>query len=118
MILFSTEAEYVVLTEVTQEVLWLKRILGELKLLGKFTAILLFNDNLGAAALAKNPEYRSKTKHMEVKWHWIKEVYQQGVIEFPYIAIGENLADGLTKLLGPRKFDTFSKSIVGEPLTE
>ena len=116
--LSSTEAEYVALTEATQEVLWLKRILGELKLPGKLTAIPLFNDNLGAAALARNPEYRSRTKHMEVRWHWIREVYQQGVIELPYIATGENLADGLTKPLGPGKFDTFSKSIVGEPPTE
>ena len=116
--LSSTETKYVALTEVTQEALWLKRILGELKLPGKLTAIPLFNDNLGAAALAKNPEYKSRTKHMEIRWHWIKEVYQQGMIELPYITTGENLADGLTKPLGPRKFDTFNKSIVGEPPTE
>ena len=115
MTLSSTEAEYVALTEATQEALWLKRILGELKLPGKLTAIPLFNDNLGAAALAKNPEYKSRTKHMEIRWHWIKEVYQQKVIELPYIATGENLADDLTKPLKPKKFDAFGKSIIGEP---
>ena len=55
---------------------------------------------------------------MEVRWHWIREVYQQGVIELTYIATGENLADGLTKPLGSGKFDVFSKSIIGEPSTE
>ena len=113
-----TEAEYVALTEALQEALWLRRVLEELKLPGKPTAVPLFNDNLGAAALAKNPEYRSRTKHIEVRWHWIREVYQQGVIELPYIATKENLADGLTKPLGPEKFYVFSNSIVGEPPTE
>ena len=103
VILFSTEAEYVALTEALQEALWLRRVLEELKLLGKLTAVLLFNDNLGAAALAKNLEYRFRTKHIEVRWHWIREVYQQGVIEFFYIVMKENLADGLTKFLGLKK---------------
>ena len=118
MTLSSTEAEYVALTEAVQEALWLKRVLGELKLPGKLTKIPLFNDNMGAAALAKNPEYRSRTKHIEVRWHWIREVYQQGVIELPYTATGENLADGFTKPLGSEKFRVFSGSIVGEPPTE
>ena len=73
---------------------------------------------MGAAALAKNLEYRSRTKHIEVRWHWIREVYQQGVIKLPYVVTGENLADGLTKPLGPGKFYAFSDSIVGEPPTE
>ena len=115
--LSSTEAEYVALTEAAQEALWLKKILVELKL-GMLNKIPLFNDNLGAAALAKNPEHRGRTKHIEVRWHWIREVYQQGVIELPYIATGENLADGLTKPLGHGKFDVFSSSIVGEPPRE
>ena len=88
MTLSSTEAEYVTLIEAAQEALWLRRVLEELKLPGRLTKVPLFNDNLGAAALAKNPEYRSRTKHMKVRWHWIGEVYQQGVIELPYIATG------------------------------
>ena len=40
------------------------------------------------------------------------------MIELPYIATKENLADGFTKLLGPEKFHVFSNSIVGEPPTE
>ena len=75
MILSFTEAEYVALTEVLQEALWLRRVLEELKLPKKPTAVFLFNDNLRAVALAKNLEYRSKTKHIEVKWHWIREIY-------------------------------------------
>ena len=41
-----------------------------------------------------------------------------GVIEFSYIAMKENLADGFTKPLGPENFYVFSNSIVGEPPTE
>ena len=69
MILSSTKIEYVVLTKATQKALWLKKILGELKLLKKLTKIFLFNNNLGTIALVKNLEYKSKTNHMEVKWH-------------------------------------------------
>ena len=55
---------------------------------------------------------------MEVRWHWIREIYQQGVIELPYIATKENLADGLTKPLGPEKLYGFRDSIVSESPTE
>ena len=113
-----TEAEYVALTEALQEALWLRKVLEELKLPKKLTAVPLFNDNLKAAALAKNPEYRFRTKHIGMKWHWIKEIYQQGVIELFYIATKENLADGLMKPLKPKKFYVFNNSIVGELLTE
>ena len=118
VILFFTEAEYVALTEVLQEALWLRRVLEELKLLGKLAAVFLFNDNMGAAVLAKNPEYRSRIKHIEVRWHWIREIYKQGMIGLPYVTAMENLVDGFTKPLGLEKFHAFSNSIVGEPPTE
>ena len=75
MTLLSTKTEYMALTKTIQETLWLKKILRELKLLKKLTKIFLFNDNLGVIVLIKNFEYKSKTKHMEIKWHWIKKTY-------------------------------------------
>ena len=118
MTLSFIEAEYVALTEAAQEVLWLKKVLGELSLPGEPVKVPLFNDNLGAAALAKNPEYKARTKHIAVRWHWIREVYQQGMIELSYIASGENLADGLTKPLRLGKFHVFSSRVVDEPPRE
>ena len=89
-----------------------------MKLPKKLTAVLLFNDNLKTTALAKNLEYKSKTKHIEMKWHWIREIYQQKMIELPYIATKKNLANGFTKLLKPEKFYVFNNNIVGEPPAE
>ena len=73
----------------------------------------LLNDNIGVAALARNPKYYSQIKYIDVRWHWIREAYEQGEIKFPYVATGDNLADGLIKALIPQKFYIFSSQIVG-----
>ena len=111
--LSSTEAEYVALTEAAQEAIWLRRLLEEIGVQGVLPKVDLLNDNIGAAALARNPEYHSRTKHIDVRWHWIREAYERGEIELPYVATGDNLADGLTKALTPQKFYVFSSQIVG-----
>ncbi len=59
----STEAEYMSLTAAVQEVIWLKRMLSNLKVYSK-SKVVIFQDNQGAIALAKNPIFHQRTKHM------------------------------------------------------
>ena len=113
MTLLSTEAEYVALTEAAQEAIWLRRLLKEIGAQGVPPKVDLLNDNIGAAALARNPEYHARTKHIDVRWHWIREAYGHGEIGLPYVATEDNLADGLTKALTPQKFHVFRSQIVG-----
>uniref|UniRef100_A0A6V7JVV1 Reverse transcriptase Ty1/copia-type domain-containing protein n=1 Tax=Bracon brevicornis TaxID=1563983 RepID=A0A6V7JVV1_9HYME len=73
--LCSTEAEYMTLTEATKEAMYLRRFLTELGF-EPLTASQLFCDNNGALKLAKNPVYHSRTKHIDVKHHFVREALE------------------------------------------
>ena len=68
--------------------------------------------------MAKNLEYKFKTKHIKIKRHWIKKIYQQRMIELLYMTTRKNLVNGFMKLLEPEKFYAFRNSFVGELPTE
>ena len=64
--LSSTEAEYRALSEATQEAVWLKAFLCELGEMSSDTAVKIYEDNQGSIALAKNPQYHNRTKHIDI----------------------------------------------------
>ncbi len=68
-------------------------------------------DNKGAISLTENPEFHRKTKHIEVRWHWIREKVERKEIAISYISTKEMLADGLTKALSPKIFKDFRRMI-------
>jgi hypothetical protein len=70
--LSTTEAEYIAVVEACKEVLWMKNFLQELE--HKQEKYNLFYDNQSAIHLAKNSCFHSRTKHIDVRYHWIREV--------------------------------------------
>jgi hypothetical protein len=64
-------------------------------------------DNQGALALAENPEFHQRTKHINVRYHYIRELVEKKQIELFYIPTDENVADGLTKPLDATKHQRF-----------
>jgi arginyl-tRNA--protein-N-Asp/Glu arginylyltransferase len=70
--LSTTEAEYIAVVEAWKEVLWMKNFLQELE--HKQEKYNLFCDNQSAIHLAKNSSFHSRTKHIDVRYHWIREV--------------------------------------------
>lgn len=108
----TCEAEYMAMTEAAKEAIWCARFLVELDFRKKNTPVLIRGDNQGAIALAKNPEFHSRNKHIEVKWHWIREVRRSRKILIKYISTKEMVADGLTKPLAPGPFQNF-KAMLG-----
>ena len=60
---------------------------------------IIFADNQGAIKLSKNPQHHNRTKHIDVKYHFVRESCQEGLIQLVYIATGEMVADILTKSL-------------------
>ena len=68
-------------------------------------------DNQGALALAKNPEYHKKSKHIQVRYHYTRELIAAGVIELKWLPTAEMKADGLTKALPLSKFKQFIELI-------
>lgn len=103
--LSTCEAEYMALVEAGKEAIWLGRLLNELC---QFEfPILLYGDNQGANSLTVNPEYHRRTKHIDVRYHWIRDQVDRKVIHIEYIPTKEMVADGLTKPLPVHTFKAF-----------
>jgi hypothetical protein len=101
--LSSTEAEYVALSEAAREAMWLRHLYGELGFIQK-EPILLLGDNDGSIAMAKNPEFHKRTKHVDIRWHWVRELYNDGLIEILDCRDPQQTADILTKQIPRIKF--------------
>jgi Reverse transcriptase (RNA-dependent DNA polymerase) len=94
--LSSTEAEYVALSEASREAIWLRYLYGELGFIQK-EPILLLGDNDGSIAMAKNPEFHKRTKHVDIRWHWVRELVRDGLINIVDCRDPQQTADILTK---------------------
>ena len=95
-----TEAEYVSLSETSRESIWIKKLVSELGY--EPTAIEVRCDNQGAICLSKNPELHQRTKHIDIRYHFVREQVSNEVIQVLYTPTSEQPADMLTKSLsGP-----------------
>ena len=102
--LSTAEAEYVALSAATQEAIWLRRLLTDV---GESLEdpIVINEDNQGAIAMAKNPVGHARTKHIDIRYHFVREGVQNGAIILKYVATGEMIADILTKPLPKHPFE-------------
>lgn len=93
--LSTTEAEYMAVAEASKELIWLKTFLEEL---GKQQAnYSLYCDNESAVKLAKNPVYHGKTKHIGMRYHFVRDLISEGTISLKNISGASNPADMFTK---------------------
>ena len=82
--LSSCEAEYIAASTASTQALWLARLLGDL--LGKDTrAVELRVDSKSTLALAKNPVFHERSKHIRVRYHFIRGCLEKGSIKVSYI---------------------------------
>lgn len=109
--LSTCEAEFIGQTQATKEAIWLRRLLHELNVSQGKWATIICGDNQGAIALASNPQYHSRTKHMEIQRKWQGEVQDAGTVELRYVPTMEQIADGLTKPLARNRFEWFRKGL-------
>ena len=96
--LSATEAECLALTEATQEAVWLRTLLGELKL-PQTLPTPIQEDNQGTIALSENPQFHRRSKHYLPKLHFIREKVSDQTIRIEYCATEQMMADVLTKAL-------------------
>lgn len=101
--LSTTESEYVSAASAVKEIIWLKGLLTECENRdnGK---ICLFIDNMSAIRLIKNPEFHQRSKHIDVKFHFIREMYKRGVIDVKHISSDKQIADIFTKAIAKLRF--------------
>ena len=111
--LSTVEAEYMALSQATKEGIWIRRFLSEVGIGIGIGATLtdptvICSDNQGSIALAKNSVYHARTKHIDIRHHFIREKVQDGDVKVVYCETGKMIADALTKGLPKEKHDCFS----------
>ena len=96
----TCEAEYVAGYKATQEIIWIQNMINDLRIKGlEATSTPLLIDNNAALKLTRNPELHDRTKHIELKYHFLREMTLSGRINTQRVSTKDNLADLLTKPL-------------------
>uniref|UniRef100_A0A5B7BA83 Retrovirus-related Pol polyprotein from transposon TNT 1-94 n=1 Tax=Davidia involucrata TaxID=16924 RepID=A0A5B7BA83_DAVIN len=106
--LSSAEAEYIAATNATCEAIWFRRILADMLQEEKAPTI-IHCDNMSAIAMSKNPVFHSRTKHIELRHHFIRDLVQKGEIQLKFVNTKEQLADIFTKAVASDKFKQFQQ---------
>ncbi|PKU64804.1 Retrovirus-related Pol polyprotein from transposon TNT 1-94 [Dendrobium catenatum] len=108
---FSTEAEYRAIAAATTEIIWLRRLLQELDI-PQQAPTTLYCDNTSAIALANNPVYHVRTKHIEIDCHFIRECIKNLSITVHHISSKDQLADLFTKSLPISRFKLLAAKLL------
>ena len=103
MAVSSCEAEYVAAAAAACQGIWLSNLLAEMRG-GVPTKFRIRVDNKSAIALCKNPVYHERSKHIDVRYHFIRECYESEKLDVDHVGTDLQLADILTKGLGRVKF--------------
>jgi len=126
--LSSTEAEYICYSEAAKEAIWLRRLLAEIDLRKPLdgtneaqskwgtSPMIIFGDSQSAIDLSNNPRHHERTKHIDIKHHFIREAINKGLVSIVKVSSAEEVADALTKPLGKQKFELFRSQMGMERL--
>ena len=101
----STEAEYIASNSAVKEIVWLRRMAAEIGFKQKPTKVNI--DNLSAKALASAQMTKTLTKHIKLRYHWVREQVASGEVYLSYIPSKENMADIMTKVQTKPLFQAF-----------
>ncbi|KAJ8068192.1 hypothetical protein OCU04_003762 [Sclerotinia nivalis] len=106
----TSEAEFIAINIAAKEAIYIKKLLKELNLY-KQDKFPLYTDNQAALALAKNPIFHERSKHIAIRFYYIRDIINSGDLDLIYISTNDQKADGLTKPLARIKLIEFLKQI-------
>ncbi|WVZ75852.1 hypothetical protein U9M48_023876 [Paspalum notatum var. saurae] len=101
--LSTTEAEYIAAARCCSQLLWMKATLSDFGL--RFGKIPLLVDSTSTISVAKNPVLHSRTKHIDMRFHFLRDHYEKGDIDLIHLVSANQLANIFTK---PLEFDAFT----------
>jgi hypothetical protein len=101
----STEAEYIAMGLAAKEAVWMRRLVQDLcfEMAGPMR---IYANNQSSMLLAASEKLSAHTKHLDVQYHFIRKLIQKGICQFQWVHTKSNVADVLTKPLGPALFET------------
>ena len=108
--LSTTESEYIAAIYAAKEALWLRSLIFQIFGI-TFPATTLFSDNQSAIALMKEHQYHARTKHIDVRYYFIRWIVEEGKIRLIYCPTNEMVADTLTKALPSVKVKHFAGAL-------
>ena len=112
----TAEAEYVVVAENFSNITWIKQLLEGMHM--KISEpVIIYCDNTSAINISKNPVMHSKTKHISIKYHYLREQVQEKEVILEYVQSKEQLADIFTKPLPKDTFEYLRKRLGVIPLS-
>ena len=99
--LSSTEAEYMALSSTIQEAVWLAQLSNELG--SPLKPITVYCDNRSTIELSKKDGYKPRTKHIDIRYHYVRDLIKQGLINVEFLSTNKMVADSLTKAVTKEK---------------
>lgn len=98
--LSTMEAEYMAMSEVVKEIIYLRRLLNHMKMSSMVkSATTVFCDNQSAIKLTKNSVYHGRSKHIDIRYHFVREACENGTVKIDYLQTDSMTADIFTKSL-------------------
>jgi len=107
--LSSTKAEYMSLSDTSHQLVWVRNLFSELGI--ELAPILLFGDNQGSIFITSNPVQEKHSKHIDLCYHYIRDMVQDEKVELFFVEGTQNPADIFTKNLGCIKFLKFQEQL-------
>jgi hypothetical protein len=101
--LSTAEAKYIAAGSSCSQMVWMKQMLQEYNV--EQDVMTLYCDNLSSISISKNPVQHSRTKHIDIRHHYIRDLVEDKVVTLEHIATEEQLADVLTKALDANRFE-------------
>ena len=92
--LSTAEAEYIALTSAAQEAVWLRQLISELE--QQTEKMIIYEDNQSTICLSKNPQFHVRSKHIAIRYHYIRDQVKDGVVDIKYCNTEEMFADMFT----------------------
>ena len=115
--LSTCEAEYMAMSETSQEAIYLERVFRDITTAcesNEKCTVQLYGDNQGSLDLVKNPVKHNKSKHIDIRYHFIRDLCTSNAIKLAHVGSNDNIADIMTKQLPRCKFDKFHEAIFGK----
>ena len=107
--LSTAEAEYIAVGSCCTQLLWMQKFLHDYGICQKHLTI--YCDNTSAINISKNPVQHSRTKHIEIRHHFIRELVEDGTLTFEFIYTDDQKADLFTKPLNSKCFEFLRQNI-------